>query len=318
LEEYPRSRNPEQGYLASANQQPIDPKVEDRYLGVDWPTPWRAMRINELLREDSSVTVESMTRYHTDPGNEKAELFVPAFLEAARRELAAAPDSVLSEAARLLADWDLQYTKDNERAILFETALDRLNDLTWDELFSASTGRRIATPSQTILAALLQYPESRWWDNGLTEDVLETRDDLLAESLVYALRQVEEQWGPPNEGGWRWSQIRHANIWHLLGFPALSAPRLPVQGGSGNLNPSSGSGTHGASWRMVVEMGSEVQAWVTYPGGQSGNPVSEFYEDRIQQWVDGVLEKVLFPDDPTALVGQDVSGVLTLEPEADR
>jgi penicillin amidase len=276
------------------------------------------MRINELLRNDSAVTVEAMARYHTDPGNAAAELFVTAFLEAAESRLAAAHDDVLAEAARLLAEWDQRYTKDNERAILFETALERLTTRTWDELIANSSGRRVATPSHTMLAALLRFPDSPWWDQRGSDDVVETRDDLLAESLIDALHTVRDEYGPPEGGGWRWSQIRHANIWHLLGFPALSASKLPVQGGPDNLNPSSGSGTDGASWRMVVEMGSQVQAWVTYPGGQSGNPVSELYEDRIQQWVDGVLEKVLFPDEPTALADQDVSGVLTLEPEAGR
>ncbi len=315
LDEYPGSRNPEQGYLASANQQPIDPSVQDRYLGVDWPTPWRAMRINELLRRDSAVTVESMSQYHTDPGNEKANLFVPAFLEAAERSLAEVTDDDLAEAARLLGEWDRSYTKDNERAVLFESALRFLSNATWDELVSAGSGRRVATPSQTTLAALLQFPDSPWWDRGSTEGVVETRDELLTTSLVNALYQVEDEYGPPEDGGWRWSGIRHANIWHLLGFPALSATELPMQGGSGNLNPSSGSGTHGASWRMVVEMGEEVQAWVTYPGGQSGNPVSDLYENRIREWVDGTLEEVLFPDNPHDLSEQDIKSVLRLAPE---
>jgi penicillin amidase len=315
VDEYPGSINPEQGYLASANQQPIDPEVRGRYLGVDWPTPWRAMRINELLRNDSAVTVEKMSRYHTDPGNEKANLFVPVFLEAANRSLAEAHDDDLAEATRQLGEWDRRYTKDNERAVLFESALNVLTDRTWDELVPTGSGRRLATPSQTILAVLLQFPDSPWWDHGSTEDVVETRDEMLNSSLVDALEQVKDQYGPPEDGGWRWDGIRHANIWHLLGFRALSAAGLPVQGGPGNLNPSSGAGTNGASWRMVVELAERVQAWVTYPGGQSGNPVSELYENRVQQWVDGTLDEVLFPDDPNDLAESDILSVLTLEPE---
>jgi penicillin amidase len=92
---------------------------------------------------------------------------------------------------------------------------------------------------------------------------------------------------------------------------------LPIQGGSGTLNPSSGSGTHGASWRMVVELGPDVRAWVTYPGGQSGNPLNRWYDDRVQQWVDGSLDEAIFPTDPGALKTSDISGVLVLQPEGD-
>lgn len=316
LEEYPASLNPEQGYLASANQQPVAPAAQQRYLGVNWPAAWRALRINSLLRQDSVVTVEAMSRYQTDPGSEKANLFLPAFLRAAERVLTVEANEELEEAAGLLEEWDRLYTKDNERAVLFETAMDVLTNRTWDELIPSGSGRRLATPGQSVLATLLQYPESPWWDHGSTEEV-ETRDDILATSLVDALGQVKDDHGPPEGGGWRWENIRHANIWHLLGFPALSAPDLPVRGGPGTLNPSSGSGTHGASWRMVVGLGREVHAWVTYPGGRSGNPVSRFYDDRIQQWVDGSLEAVLFPSDPVELDESDVVSYLTLEPEGD-
>ena len=53
LADYPQAVDPPQGYLASANQQPKDPRVDPRYFGWDWPDPWRAMRINALLRADS-------------------------------------------------------------------------------------------------------------------------------------------------------------------------------------------------------------------------------------------------------------------------
>ena len=46
---------------------------------------------------------------------------------------------------------------------------------------------------------------------------------------------------------------------------------------------------------MVVEMGPEVRAWATYPGGQSGNPMSSFYDNRIEGWSRGELEEILFP-----------------------
>jgi penicillin amidase len=45
---------------------------------------------------------------------------------------------------------------------------------------------------------------------------------------------------------------------------------------------------------MVVELGPEVRAWGTYPGGQSGDPTSPGYRDRLASWVAGDLEPLLF------------------------
>ena len=48
VDRYPAAIDPPQGFLASANQEPIDPDApgpdRDVYLGADWPTPWRAIR----------------------------------------------------------------------------------------------------------------------------------------------------------------------------------------------------------------------------------------------------------------------------------
>lgn len=267
------------------------------------------MRINRLLRGDTLVTADAMRRYQTDPGNEKAELFVPAFVEAARGH------DRLTEAAGLLEAWDRRYTKDNDRAVLFEAAFRDLIDRTWDELIGPGTDRRIRTPGEAVLAGLLRYPESVWWDDLRTADVTETRDDILRESLSVAFGRTKRAYGDPDGGGWRWSELRHANVFHLLGLRALSALDLEVQGGPGNLNPSSGSGRHGASWRMVVELGPEVRARTIYPGGQSGNPASKWYVDRIDQWVRGELDAVLFPTVPEQLPETDIAGRLTLRGE---
>jgi len=312
---YPFALNPAQGFLASANQQPIDPDTTDLYLGVNWPSPWRALRINALLRADSQVTAEAMRLYHTDPRNAKADFFVPAFLGAANEVLVTLADSQLAEAARLLAEWDRQYTKDDQRAVLFEAAMNELERNTWDELQPRGSGRLLAGPTQAVLAQLVSFPESEWWDDARTFGVVETRDEILALSLRNALQNVLREFGPPQGDGWRWDRVQRANIHHLLGFMALSALDLPVQGGPGNLNPSSGSGTFGASWRMVVELGPEVTAWTTYPGGQSGNPASKWYDNRISTWVDGELEEVLFPISAGQLKGGDVGGSITLRPE---
>ncbi|MEO5814440.1 MAG: penicillin acylase family protein [Gemmatimonadaceae bacterium] len=315
--QYPQGADPAQGYLASANQQPIDPRATNDWWGGSYD-PWRAMQINKLLRADSRMTVQKMRAMQTDPGSARADLFVPAFLLAADRVLARGEPGVnhgvLARSRHLLAEWDRRYTKHNRRAVLFEEAMRTLVGRTWDELVTEPGGtRRVATPSTAVLAELLADSTSVWWDDLATRQV-ENRDDILAASLSAALLTTVGRYGDPSSDRWKWDRIRFANINHLLRLPALSATNLPVQGGPSTLAPSSGTGTHGPSWRMVVELGPELEAWSTYPGGQSGNPVSARYRDRISLWMNGELEKVRLPRTREALAAAQRSATLTLLP----
>lgn len=317
LSDYPQSVDPAQGYLASANQQPKDPKVDPRYFGWDWADPWRAMRINALLRADSKVTPDAMRKFQTDPVSERTRIYVTAF-EQAVQALAAPRDSALVHAAKLLSAWDQKFTTDNEAAVLYVAALDELTRRTWDELLipgatSADRPRGIATPSSTILTELLNDPTSIWWDDRSTKNVVENRDMILRASLLAGYQNTLKKYGDPGPA-WRWGYVRYANINHLLRLPALSRLNIPMQSGPGTLSPSGGDGTAGSSWRMVVELGPEVRAWGTYPGGQSGNPASKRYDDRLAKWEAGELDTLRFPHKAADLSGRTLTSTLSLTP----
>jgi penicillin amidase len=318
VSEYPQAMDPAQGYLASANQQPKDPKVDPTYFGWDWATPWRAMRINHLLRDDAAVTPDAMRRYQTDPGSEQVPLFQKAFTEAVASVPANGRDSALVRGARLLAEFDGRYTRENERGVLYDATVDELARRTWDELQTPADNsmprRRVVTPNSMMLADLLQDPTNPWWDDRSTVNVVESRDDMIRAAIAAAYTSVVKQYGEPGPA-WKWTNVRHSNVNHLLRLPALSRLNVPVQSAPSTLSPSSGDGTHGASWRMVVELGDDVRAWGIYPGGQSGNPSSRRYDDRLKKWSAGELDTLRFPHKPSDLGGATLGASLTLSPE---
>ncbi|MGN6392523.1 MAG: penicillin acylase family protein [Gemmatimonadales bacterium] len=292
--EEPQAISPAQGFLASANQEPQDPHDQRRYLGSDWPVPWRALRINQLLRSESAATPDEMRRWQTDPGSPRADFLVPYFLSAAETHSA---DTALAHARKLLAAWDRRYTLENEGAVLFEDALRSLGERLWEELPSD------VRPGTGVLLALLEDPTNLWWDDRRTVGRVERRDDILADALRQGYDQAVSDYGPPEQGGWRWSAAHRVDVWHLLHLAGLSRLGLAVPGGPSTLSPSSVSGGgEGASWRMVVELGTEVHGWGTYPGGQSGNPASSAYADRLGQWTRGELAPLRFPRRPADLV----------------
>jgi penicillin amidase len=65
---------------------------------------------------------------------------------------------------------------------------------------------------------------------------------------------------------------------------------------------------------MVVDLAPTPHAWTTYPGGQSGNPASARYRDRIPEWQAGQLEAAHLPLTAAELPDVQRSGTLTLLP----
>jgi penicillin amidase len=225
---------------------------------------------------------------------------VPYFLRAAAavRARGRAP-ATLDSAAAWLAAWDRRYVPDDNTVVLFEAAMRQLPGRTWDELYGADH-QRVATPSSAILLGLMRDSTSVWWNDRRTPDVTEDRDEILAASLAAAHDSLITRYGNRAAGGWRWGVTGATRIMHLLRIDEFSERAIAVQGGPGTLNPVSPGG-HGPSWRMVVELGDTIRAWGTYPGGQSGNPVSPRYREHLPLWRTGELDTLFAPVDRDAI-----------------
>jgi penicillin amidase len=312
---YPQAVNPAQGFLASANQQPIDPVHDPRYLGYDNAyEAWRALQIARLLRDNAAVTLDDMRTWQTHPGSVRADLFVPYFVAASGRRVAGegAPPS-LRAADSLLRAWDRRYTIESAGPSLFERAMRELSRRTWDELVPPGETTRLATPSGHVLLQLLADSANSWWDDRRTEGLVERRDDILVAALAAAWDSLAARHGSPGRGQWAWGRVGTANVHHLLRLAGFSRRGLAAQGGLGTLNPSPGTG-YGSSWRMVVELGDRVRALGTYPGGQSGNPASPRYDDRLRFWTRGDLEFLYAPPALDSVAPAQVRASLTLLP----
>ena len=312
IAKYPQSLRPAQGYLASNNQQPIDPAVRADYLGWDWPSPWRALRINEILRADAAMTPEKMRLAHTDPRSALTE-HVRGAVRAAVAARGMEVTTTDREALAFLDEWDGRFDLESKGAVLYNTLLQEIARRTWDEMAPPGETQRMATPNTMMLVRLFDDPASLWWDDRTTTAVREARDQILLMSLRGAWVGARSRFGN-DPRAWRWGNQRMASVKHLLQLPGFGRESLPVQSGPGTLSPNDGRGTTGASWRFVVELGDSVVAWGTYPGGQSGNPVSSRYADRMELWRTGALAPLRLPRSAADLSGVQLRSVLTLRP----
>ena len=111
-------------------------------------------------------------------------------------------------------------------------------------------------------------------------------------------------------GDYDWQHYKGAYVGHLLqSLPAFSRFDIPVGGDRNTVNASDVN--HGPSWRMIVEMSSPPKAYGIYPGGQSGNPGSRYYDNFIDDWAAGHYYDLLFMQDQEITEGITATQTLT-------
>src|SRR6185369_14053959 len=99
-----------------------------------------------------------MRRFQTDPGSERARLFMARIVAGAQNALRVSPSGPardkLGKALSLLMEWNGNYTMDDRRAALFEQVMSELPARTWDELLDEAGKQRVTTPASAILLEL--------------------------------------------------------------------------------------------------------------------------------------------------------------------
>jgi penicillin amidase len=141
--------------------------------------------------------------------------------------------------------------------------------------------------------------EGAAWCDDLTKKAQQSCPEVLAQSLRAALQMLEDEVGPPQD--WRWGAVHDAQFIHDFFNPFPIASRfasrsIPADGGAYTLNRIANflgsmdqpfAGRHGAGYRAVYDL-SDLSAsrFMTVPG-QSGNPMSEFYDNLLGTWREG-------------------------------
>ena len=112
----------------------------------------------------------------------------------------------------------------------------------------------------------------------------ETLKDIVTQSFKSAADFLETK---EQEGKLVWSKFMSPSINHLLkdALPAFARKGLNV-GGYGNI-VNAIKYSHGPSWRMIVHLVDGIEAYGVFPGGQSGNPGSRFYDNNVSVWEKG-------------------------------
>ncbi|WP_439484016.1 penicillin acylase family protein [Cyclobacterium plantarum] len=294
-EHHAKEVNPGKGFVSSANQHPVSPNYP-YYVFSDQYEYYRNRRINQQLSEMQGITIADMMKLQLDNYDLHAAENLPYMLDNL--------DSIDQAGAagkwiRILEDWDY-FAEANEPApALFQSWWRHFQQ----KLFGSwqDNGLPIAYPSKYTLSLLLKNePTGIWFDDLLTTEKETARhwinkgfEDMVVEIDAYM----------DSNDSLTWAEYKSTHIDHLIPNLKPFGRKALVGGGKNIVNASSAD--WGPGWRMVVALGPEIEAFGIYPGGQSGNPGSKFYDNLIDEWENGAyisidlrnrsdLDRVLF------------------------
>lgn len=281
-----QDKNPVRGFVSSANQYPAD-STYPYYITATSYEAYRNRRINNRLRGMSNITVNDMMHLQNDNYSIKAEEALPLMLESlAAEKLHAEEQQVIN----LLRQWNFQYNASLSAPCYFDAWWSNLYNMIWDEMRNDNVALPFPT-SFTTIWLMKKHPDLDFFDNRKTPE-RETLNDLILLSFREALREIEKWQTEHPDKSLEWASYKDTYVEHLLRQEVFS--RYVKHGGHANaINASSRK--HGPSWRMVVSLEpGNIRPYAVYPGGQSGNPGSLYYDNLLSYWAAGRYYRLSF------------------------
>lgn len=276
--ENPHIKNPERGFIESANQRPVD-STYPYFIPGQYLIP-RGRAIEHYLTTMNSITPKDMMELQNNYYNITAENIVPTLLKYVNEiELGENEKKYLDYIKR----WNFMANADSKGQTVYNVWWKNLQQFIWDDELKKSKNNVAYPTSETTMELLIKDTALIFIDNINTPQK-ETIIQAVTTSFKTAATMLAKY---EVNGGLEWSKINKGSVYHLLkiNMPGFSRPNLNVGGNDDIINAIHDS--HGPSWRMIVSLTQKTEAYGVYPGGQSGNPGSKYYDDYVNNWAEG-------------------------------
>ena len=297
--EKPHIKNPESGYISSANQHVTD-DTYPYYLGSQFVESYRGERINQKLTELYDAEINDFIKMQTDNKNIMAERVLPLLLDTLQNYLV---KNEYSYALQELSQWNYFYDAEKVSPTIYNKWIDYIEKFIWqDNIGKLKNG--FSWPDYSRLEQLLlKEHNSRWIDNIDTPQK-EKFGTMVKETFDSTIVYLESKHGNISSK-WTWGISRGTDIHHIAKIPGFGEMRIIT--GGGKLIPNATRKNNGPSWRYVVEMSRPPKAKGTIPGGQSGYPGSKFYVNMLENWKKGTLNDINSSSNINDISGQLVT-----------
>lgn len=317
FDELPFVFNPSSHYIVTANNQVV-PDSYPYLITKDWAAPYRATRIQELVRAKEKLSPDDFETIQGDvysiPLVKLQQFIKPLTFE----------NSLAGSAIEFVNKWDGRMARDSQGAAILEATHNALVEELFSKRLSAETYKMYQADGNSTRQAidlLLDQPDNEWWDDPTTA-ARETRDDRLKVAFQNGVNFLGKLYGE-TPSGWSWGRLHTATFEHPFG--TIKPLNLLL-----NVGPM-GTDGHGftitnagyrikadgyaqrtvSSMRQIIDLtGWDAMRWI-FTTGQSGQALSPHYSDLTEKWRDVKYEFLSFS---RAQVDKSRANVLTLNP----
>jgi len=281
--ENPGMLNPARGFVSSANQLATDDKYP--YYLAGRPFIYRGIIINRYLHQLSNITIADMQRMQTDNYDVFAEMARPLLLKHLDESKLSKDELNYLEKFK---SWNLRDDYEEEGPTILDKWWRNLQKEVFNDEFAQSKLSLRPPDQSTLLEALIKDSTYKFVDN-ITTPSKENLNDIILLSYKKASKDLDTATA---NHYLKWGKYKSTGVKHLLNISSLGRQDIVIGGSQNSINAA--TRTNGPSWRMIVQLTKETDAYGVYPGGQSGNPGSKYYDDFIDSWSKGEYFKLLF------------------------
>jgi penicillin G amidase len=295
-DDIPQAYNPPDNIIWSANQRQVAANYP-YYIGTTsnfFDPGYRANEIHRVLSQSGKLSAADMMALQTDTRDYLASEITPVLLDALSN---AGLSGAAQSASLLLSRWDYRMETDSTAATIWWTFWQAYLSATFDPYWKAqhvTVNRSEVSDAlgQDLEAWTLNDPTNPGFTSGGSS---RTAADVMRIAFASAVTTLTKQLGSdPNS--WTWGKVHQRALENLAQISGLNYGPRPDRGDANTpLAAPDFPSTHGPSWRMVVDWGAGTFQGI-YPGGQSENPSSPWYENRVDTWWNGKYAAMLTAD----------------------
>jgi penicillin amidase len=302
FEAMPRVRNPEVGYIVTANNRIVE-KHEPYYIGMDYVSDFRARRIYERLRNLTGAGADEMASVHAE------RVSIPGQTYARLLRNVKPLDNLSARAKELLLKWGGQMDRDRIEPTIYSAFHDRLVRIVLRPIFGSLAahvlegsdrgGPRHVQRLRALFPVMIEQDDRSLLPAGANWHELMSK--ALSEGVAYLSKRLGSDMST-----WKWGRVHVTRPQHPLSasFPQvatlLNPPSVsthgdgdtPLQGGYSGVEPYIVAGL--SVNRYIYDLDNLKNSRWSVPLGSSGHPGSSHYADQAPIWADVHLIPMLY------------------------